>query len=162
MRFAHEITIPLPASSIDLPEWLFDLTEAEYAACARGHRGLGVQGGSRRTGMINVESIGGSLLVQHYETRRADKDHVTMVSEASRAYLMHVAPVKVGVVWDMQVMPDGPTTSRFPLRDRRRDAASRPPPRPDHRHARSSSGATSSRKTKGFARDIARKHSAEP
>ena len=63
--------------------------------------------------MVNVESIGGSLLIQHYATRLAEKDHVTMVSEASRAYLMHVVPVRVAVVWDMQVFPEGPEASRF-------------------------------------------------
>ena len=160
MRFAHETTILLAASSIDLPEWLFNLTDAEYGACARGHRGIGVQGGARRSGMINVESIGGSLMVQHYETRRADKDHVTMVSEASRAYLMHVAPVKVGVVWDMQVMPDGPSTSRFrceidvamPLAVRLLGLTTGTPLFV-RRHL--------VEETNGFARDIARKHLAE-
>ncbi|WP_158812131.1 hypothetical protein [Beijerinckia sp. L45] len=63
--------------------------------------------------MVNVESIGGSLLIQHYATRRAEKNEVTMVSEASRAYLMHVVPVKVGVRWHMGVASDGPAASRF-------------------------------------------------
>ena len=63
--------------------------------------------------MVNVESIGGSLLIQHYATQRADKDHVTMVAGASRAYLMHLVPVEIGVIWDMQVLSEGPETSRF-------------------------------------------------
>ena len=113
MKFSHEAVIPVAVESVGLPDWLFDLSEAEYAACARGHRAIGVLGGARRTGMVNVESIGGSLLVQHYATQRADKNHVTMIADASRAYLMHVVPVKIGVVWDMQVLPDGPETSRF-------------------------------------------------
>ena len=113
MRYSHEASIPVAAGAIDLAQWLFDLSEADYGACARGHRAIGVVGGDRRSGMVNVESIGGSLLIQHYATRLAAKDHVTMVSEASRAYLMHVVPVRVGVVWDMRVFPDGPETSRF-------------------------------------------------
>ena len=106
----RSLSLPNPS---DLPEWLFSLSEAVYAACARGHRAIGVVGGARRSGMINVESIGGSLLIQHYATRLAAKDHVTMVSEASRAYLMHLAPVSIGVVWDMQVIPAQRETSRF-------------------------------------------------
>ena len=113
MRFSHQAIIDLPLASINLPDWLFTLSEADYAACARGHRAIGVLGGSQRTGMVNVESIGGSLLIQHYATRRAEKDHVTMVSEASRAYIMHVVPVTCGVVWDMQVRADAATKTLF-------------------------------------------------
>ena len=113
MFYAHEITIPVAADAVDLPAWLFHLSEQQYGACARGHLAIGGVGGDRRLGMINVESIGGSLLIQHYATRRADKDHVTMVSDASRAYLMHVAPVKIGVTWDMRIVPESSTTSRF-------------------------------------------------
>lgn len=107
MKFSHEVTIPLAVGAIDLPGWLFTLSEADYAACARGHRAIGTLGGAEQTGMVNVESIGGSLLVQHYATRRAERDHVTMVSKASRAYLMHLVPVTVAVVWDMSVVGCG-------------------------------------------------------
>ena len=113
MHYAHEVSIPLPAKSIDLPAWLFGLSEDDYGACARGHRAIGMLGGDGRTGMINVESIGGSLLIQHYTTQLAIRDHVTMTSKASRAYLMHVVPVKIGVVWDMQLFDNGPSASRF-------------------------------------------------
>ena len=113
MKYSHAASIPIPASSVDLVDWLFGLSEDDYAACARGHRAVGVVGGAQRSGMINVESIGGSLLIQHYATRLAAKDHVTMISPASRAYLMHVVPVRIGVLWDMQISPAGPETSRF-------------------------------------------------
>lgn len=112
MRFSHEATIPVPAEAIDLPDWLFTLSEADYAACHPGHRAIGTVDCRTRAGMINVESVGGSLLVHHYATERADPHHLTMVSKASRAYLMHLAPVTAGVVWDMQVVPDG-ARSRF-------------------------------------------------
>ena len=36
-----------------------------------------------------------------------------MVSDTSRAYLMHIVPVPVGVIWEMQILPDSPETSRF-------------------------------------------------
>lgn len=113
MKFLHQATIDVDAAAIDLPDWLFSLSEADYAACASGHRGIGVNGGGARTGMINVESIGGSLLIQHYATRCAERDHVTMVSDASRAYVMHLVPVTCGVVWDMSVRADGPRKSLF-------------------------------------------------
>jgi hypothetical protein len=37
--------------------------------------------------MINVESIGGNLIVQHYRPVRADRDYVEMYSPASRVYV---------------------------------------------------------------------------
>ena len=113
MKYSHEAMIPVAPGRIKLADWLFDLSEADYARCAHGHRAIGVLGGARRSGMVDVESIGGALLVQHYATRLAEEDHVTMGAEASRAYLMHVAPVTIGVVWDMQIFPGGPQTSRF-------------------------------------------------
>ena len=69
MKFSHEVSMAVPASSVDLPNWLFSLSEADYQACAKGHRAIGMLGGNERSGMVNVESIGGSLLVQHYATR---------------------------------------------------------------------------------------------
>lgn len=38
MVFSHEAPIPLPLSAIRLDEWLFNLSEKDYMACARGHR----------------------------------------------------------------------------------------------------------------------------
>jgi len=113
MKFSHEVSIPLSKNLINLPDWLFELTEQDYARCARGHRALGIIGGARRLGMVNVESIGGTLIIQHYSTQLAEKHHVTMVSKASRAYLMHLFPVNIGVVWNMRVTGDGPDRSRF-------------------------------------------------
>ena len=112
MKFAHEVMIPASADAINLPDWLFGLSEEDYAACQRGHRAIGVLGDGARAGMVNVESIGGSLMVQHYATHLAEAHHVTMVSKASRAYLMHVVPVALGVVWDMSVVPEG-ASARF-------------------------------------------------
>ena len=68
MHFSHDVPVPAAVDSINLPDWLFSLTEADYDACAHGHRAIGMVGGERRLGMINVESIGGSLLIQHYTT----------------------------------------------------------------------------------------------
>jgi hypothetical protein len=54
-----------------------------------------------------------TLLVQHYATRLAERDRVTMVSDASRAYLMHTVAVDMGVIWEMQISPGSVDTSRF-------------------------------------------------
>ena len=113
MRFSHQAMIDLPVEAINLHDWLFTLSQADYSSCAHGHRAIGMLGGAQRTGMVNVESIGGSLLIQHYATRLAEKDHVTMLSETSRAYIMHIVPVKCGVIWDMQTRAAGQGRTLF-------------------------------------------------
>jgi hypothetical protein len=55
--------------------------------------------------MINVESIGGNLIVQHYRCVGADRSSVEMYSAASRVYLFHVVPVAAGVRWTLAVTP---------------------------------------------------------
>ncbi len=64
-------------------------------------------------GMINVESIGGNLIVQHYPRVRAGGCSVEMHSPASRAYLFHLVPVLAGVRWTLDVSPETATASDF-------------------------------------------------
>lgn len=103
MKFSHSVEIDVPTAAIDLGQWIFGMSDAEYQQCAKGHRAMGVFGDAERSGMINVESIGGSLLIQHYKTQFLREDHVSFVSSKSRAYLMHLVPIPVWVGWDMQV-----------------------------------------------------------
>ena len=44
MIFSHEVPLQLPTHAIHLDEWLFNLSESEYQACARGHRAVGTNG----------------------------------------------------------------------------------------------------------------------
>lgn len=103
MIFTHEASIPLPASAIHLDEWLFQMSEKDYKACARGHLAVGTNGGSHFTGMVNVESMAGALIIQHYRVELLRADHVRLFSGASRAYLMHLLPFHLTVGWEMQV-----------------------------------------------------------
>ena len=41
---SHEATVALPLDAIHLDQWLFTLPEADYSACARGHRAVGTNG----------------------------------------------------------------------------------------------------------------------
>ena len=103
MKFTHRATLPVPLRSIDLGEWIFNLTDEEYQACAIGHHAMGLIGGAQRLGIINVEVMAGTLIVQHYQTRLAQPDHVTFVSPASEGFLLRLLPFKMSVTWDMQV-----------------------------------------------------------
>ena len=60
-----QVTLNAPADEIDLEAWIFGLSDADYQACARGHHGAGVFTDEQGRGMINVESVGGNLIVQH-------------------------------------------------------------------------------------------------
>ena len=71
MSISHtaHVTLNEPSDEIDLEAWLFGLSDADYQACAKGHQGAGVFTDEQGRGMINVESIGGNLIVQHYRLR---------------------------------------------------------------------------------------------
>ncbi len=113
MIASHEASIPLPLDAIHLDEWLFTLSEQEYMRCARGHRAIGTVGGARCNGMVNVESMAGALIIQHYRTQLLQPDHVRLFSEASRGYLMHLVPFRLTVRWEMQVFRISPESSRL-------------------------------------------------
>ena len=103
MIFTHEASVPLPASDIHLDKWLFNLSEEDYRACAHGHRAVGTCGGAHFEGMVNVESMAGALIIQHYKTELLEANHVRLFSNRSRAYLMHLLPFHLKVGWEMQV-----------------------------------------------------------
>ena len=121
---AH-VTLNEPSDEIDLEAWLFGLSDADYQACAKGHQGAGVFIDEQGRGMINVESIGGNLIVQHYRAVRADRSFVEMYSPASRVYLFHLVPVAAAVRWTLEVTPKTATASNFAC-----TVAGRPPTRP--------------------------------
>ncbi len=113
MKFTKDATVPVAADQIDLSKWLFTMTDQEYQATAAGHLALGTFSADGVRGMVNVESMGGVLLIQHYREVQATKSHLEIYSERSRAYLMHVLPVSVEVRWTMSIAPRTGDTSAF-------------------------------------------------
>jgi hypothetical protein len=47
-------------ADVDLTAWIFGLSDAEYQACARGHRAAGAYVDEQGRGTVNVEAIGGT------------------------------------------------------------------------------------------------------
>jgi hypothetical protein len=115
MSISHtaHVTLNEPSDQIDLEAWLFELSDSDYQACAKGHQAAGVFVDEQGRGMVNVESIGGNLIVQHYRPLSADRSSVEMYSPASRVYLFHVVPVAAAVRWTLDVSPETATTSDF-------------------------------------------------
>ncbi len=70
MRGTAPATLDVPSADIDLESWLFGLSDQDYQACARGHHGAGVFNDEQGRGMVNVETIGGNMIVQHYRPIR--------------------------------------------------------------------------------------------
>jgi hypothetical protein len=70
-----------PIEKINLPEWVFNLSESEYQACSPAHiaaaKTIGADG---RRMSINVEIIGGALMVQHYQEELSEPDHLVLAS----------------------------------------------------------------------------------
>ena len=91
--------------AVDLEEWIFQLSDADYRAASPQHRAAGATRAGGVRGSINVESIGGALIIQHYREVAADARGFELLSEHSRAYLFHVAPVRAQVRWTMAVEP---------------------------------------------------------
>jgi hypothetical protein len=115
MSISRTTRVPLdaPGNEIDLEAWLFGLSDSDYQACAKGHRGAGVFADAQGRGMVNVESIGGHLIVQHYRVVRTGPRSLEMHSPASRVYLFHLIPVTAGVRWILEVTPKGAAASDF-------------------------------------------------
>ena len=113
LRRTARATLDVPTAQVDLEAWLFGLSDEEYQACARGHRAAGVFTDELGRGSINVESIGGNLIIQHYRAVRTDPSDVEMYSAASRVYLLHLAPVPASVRWLLTMTPTTASTSEF-------------------------------------------------
>ena len=74
MKFTQQAVIDAPIDQVDLEKWLFTLSDSEYQAAAHGHRAAGTFTEDGVRGTINVESIGGTLMVQHYHEVSAGRD----------------------------------------------------------------------------------------
>lgn len=111
MKSTFQGEINHPANRIDLMAWLSTLSDRDYQACSRSHRAAGTFRESGTLGMVNVESIGGHLLVQHYLAAKSTPSHVVMHSKCSRVYIMHLVPATIEVIWTLQVEPKNDRSS---------------------------------------------------
>ena len=76
-----EAPINAPKEAFNLHDWVFTLSDKDYQTTARGHIGAGssIHTDGTQTS-VNVESVGGNLLVQHYVAEVKEPDYVKMVS----------------------------------------------------------------------------------
>jgi hypothetical protein len=96
------VMINAPFETVDIPAWCFTLPESEYQACspARCSAGATTTEDGRRMS-INVEVIGGSLMVQHYIEEIGRPDHLRLVSESD--VFTPTGRTTISVTWDLHV-----------------------------------------------------------
>jgi hypothetical protein len=113
MQSSSRTVIDHPADRIDLAQWLSKMTDREYQACSRAYRAAGTFREGGTFGMVNVESIGGHLLVQHYLAKKATAHHVLMHSTNTLVYIMHVLPATIEVFWTLGIEPRDSHSAEF-------------------------------------------------
>ena len=76
-----EAPINAPKEAFNLHDWVFNLSDKDYQTTASGHiaAGSSIHNDGTQTS-VNVESVGGNLLVQHYVAEVKEPDYVKMVS----------------------------------------------------------------------------------
>jgi hypothetical protein len=91
-----------PIEEVDIPSWCFTLPESEYQSCSPAHCSAGATSApDGRRMSINVEIIGGSLMVQHYVEEICERAHLKLVSNS--VVFTPTGRTKIGVVWDLSV-----------------------------------------------------------
>ena len=114
MKTSSETLIHYPVERINLARWISTMTDGDYQACSRAHRAAGTfRRRESRDGQC--QSVGGNLLVQHYRATKLTADHVVMHSKNSRAYISHLFPATVEVIWTLEAEPKDAQSSLFRL-----------------------------------------------
>jgi hypothetical protein len=109
---SESATIHAPIDAIDLPSWCFTMPEAEYQACSPAHCSAGTTTApDGRRMSINVEVIGGSLMVQHYIEEIGLPDHLRLMSDSD--VFTPTGRTKIGVIWDLRVKKIDESTCEF-------------------------------------------------
>ena len=101
-----------PIEKVDIPAWCYSLSDAEYQACSPAH----IAGGATRTPdgrrmSINVEDIGGSVMIQHYVEEIGQPNHLRLISHSD--LFTPSGRTKPDVIWDLSVKPLDDTTCEF-------------------------------------------------
>src|SRR5450432_4739046 len=112
VKSSFSATIRASIEKVDIPSWCFALSESEYQSCSPAHCSAGATTApDGRRMSINVEILGGSLMVQHYIEEIGQPDHLRLVSASD--VFTPTGRTKVGVVWDLTVRKIDDNTCEF-------------------------------------------------
>jgi hypothetical protein len=103
VRSERTAVVQAPIEQVDIANWLLNLPDAEYQRCCPPDH---IAAGSTTTDdgrpmSINVEEIGGGLMVQHYVAEVAQPRHCRMVSLSD--VQTPLGWTKTQVIWDLSV-----------------------------------------------------------
>ena len=105
-------TINAPIEKVDIPSWCFTLPDSEYKSCAPAHCAAGATTApDGRRMSINVEVIGGSLMVQHFVEEVGQPGHLRLVSTSD--LFTPAGRTTIGVIWDLSVKKIDDETCEF-------------------------------------------------
>jgi frataxin-like iron-binding protein CyaY len=99
--------INAPTTDIDITDWLFNIDELEYINCtpqSRAHLSAGFThspDGKRMS--INVEDIGGALIIEHYHEAISEMLHCRVVSTSD--LLLGREYTTAHVIWELIAAP---------------------------------------------------------
>jgi len=104
--------INAPIEKINIPEWVFNLSETEYQGCSHAHvaaaKTIGADG---RRMSINVEVLGGSPMVQHYQEELSEPHHLILTSFSD--VFGPTGRVVIHVHWELSVKAISATQCEF-------------------------------------------------
>jgi hypothetical protein len=109
--------INAPIEKIDIPSWCFNLSETEYQGCSPAHIAAGfTTAPDGRRMSINVETIGGSLMVQHYVETLGERDH--LVLDSTSDVFTPSGRTTIHVTWELSARELEPGKCEFTNRVR--------------------------------------------
>ena len=112
VQSSFSATINAPMEKVDIPSWCFTLPESEYQSCSPAHVSAGsTTAPDGRRMSINVEVLGGSMIVQHYVEEIGQPDHLRLVSTSD--VFTPTGRTKIGVIWDLAVRRIDDKTCEF-------------------------------------------------
>jgi hypothetical protein len=103
--------ISAPIEKIDIPAWCFSLSEQEYQSCSPAHITAGfttAPDGKRMS--INVEIIGGSIIVEHY-VETLGKNH--LILDSTSDVLTPSGRTTIHVTWELSLREVGAGKCEF-------------------------------------------------
>jgi hypothetical protein len=104
--------IQAPLDQVNISEWLFSLSDREYQQCSVAHIACGSsRAADGRRMSLNVEEVGGSLVVQHYVENIAEKEHCRVISISD--VFASGNRTTAQVVWELIAKPLSDTTCEF-------------------------------------------------
>ena len=106
---SRSVIVDLPVEKFDLADWIIHFSNEDYIACtpaSKAHQIMYVhRDGDGEYVLRNDEYVGGFQMTQLYRPQIMEKDHVFLVSPATRGRFLSVMPMKFQTSWDMKVEP---------------------------------------------------------